>query len=65
MGEEEEEAAEQVGSTFPEETRVQTPTDVLLSSSSNKTSRAGVSPLCGRASAGLYSPDHHRSAAGI
>lgn len=44
------------GSTLPEETRIQSPTNVLLSSSGNKTSRAGVLPLCGSASAGLYSP---------
>lgn len=54
-----------VGSALPEETRIQSPTNVLLSSSGNKTSRAGVLPLCGSASAGLYSPEYRRSAVGI
>lgn len=54
-----------VESTLPEETRIQCPTNVLLSSSGNKTSRAGVLPLCGSASAGLYSPEYRRSAVGI
>lgn len=54
-----------VGSTLPEETRIQSPTNVLLSSSGNKTSRAGVLPLCGSASAGLYPPEYRRSAVGI